>query len=173
MRLTREPALGALAAKETGDLGKRAANVLARLEWPGKPGAEPTAPPLTPAEQQRFDAGKEVYQNLCVACHQVDGRGREKVAPTLLGSEFALGPPEVPVRILINGKEGPVGLMPPLGAVLNDDQIAAVLTYVRREWGQDGSPIDPATVRQVRAATAERSRPWTADELAKIVGGRQ
>ncbi len=173
LRLTREPALGALAAKEPGDLGKRAANVLARLEWPGKPGAEPTAPPLTPAEQQRFDAGKEVYQNLCVACHQVDGRGREKVAPTLLGSEFALGSPEVPVRILINGKEGPVGLMPPLGAVLNDDQIAAVLTYVRREWGQDGSPIDPATVRQVRAATAERSRPWTADELAKIVGGRQ
>jgi mono/diheme cytochrome c family protein len=173
LRLSREPALGALAAKGPDDLSKRAANVLARLEWPGKPGAAPAVTPLTAAERQRFDAGKEVYQNLCVACHQVDGRGREKVAPTLLGSEFALGPAEVPVRILINGKEGPVGLMPPLGSVLNDDQIAAVLTYIRREWDQTGSPVDPAFVRQVRSATAERGRPWTADELAKIAGGRQ
>jgi mono/diheme cytochrome c family protein/glucose/arabinose dehydrogenase len=173
LRLSREPALGALASRDAGDLGKRAANVLARVEWPGKPGAAPAVTPLTPAERQRFDAGKEVYQNLCVACHQVDGRGREKVAPSLLESEFAVGPAEVPIRILINGKEGPVGLMPPLGSVLNDDQIAAALTYIRREWGQTGSPVDAATVRQVRAATAERARPWTVEELAKIVGGRQ
>jgi mono/diheme cytochrome c family protein/glucose/arabinose dehydrogenase len=172
LKLTREPALSAVAARDTGDLGKRAASVLARVEWPGKPGAAAEVAPLTPAEQQRFNAGREVYQNLCVACHQPDGRGREKLAPTLLGAEFALGSPEIPIRILINGKEGPVGLMPPLGSGLSDEQIAAVLTYVRREWSQTGSPVDPATVKEVRPLTAGRTRPWTADELAKIATDR-
>ena len=96
--------------------------------------------PLTAEEQQRFNEGRDIYSNLCVACHQPDGRGREKLAPSILGSEFALGPPAVPVRVLMNGKEGAVGLMPPLGAGLTDQQIAAVLTYIRREWGQAGSP---------------------------------
>jgi mono/diheme cytochrome c family protein len=172
LKLANEPALRALAANDTGELGKRATALLARIEWPGKPGAGAAAAPLTPAEQARFNAGREVYQNLCVACHQPDGRGREKLAPTLIGSELALGDPSIPVRILINGKEGPVGLMPPLGAVLNDEQIASVLTYVRREWGQTGSAVDPQTVRQIRPLTADRTRPWTNDELARIGGSR-
>jgi mono/diheme cytochrome c family protein/glucose/arabinose dehydrogenase len=172
LKLTREPALGALAAKDTGTLGKRAAALLARIEWPGKPGAAAAAAPLTPAEQARFNAGKEIYQNLCIACHQADGRGREKLAPSLVGSELALDDPSIPIRILINGKEGPVGLMPPLGAVLNDDQIASVLTYVRREWGQTGTAVAPETVKQIRPLTSDRTRPWTNDELARIGGSR-
>jgi mono/diheme cytochrome c family protein len=172
LKLSREPALSALASRDSDELGKRAAAVLARIEWPGKPGVAAVAP-LTPAEQQRFNAGREVYQNLCVACHQTDGRGREKLAPTLIGSEFALGDPGIPVRVLINGKEGPVGLMPPLGGVLSDEQIAAVLTYIRREWGQAGSPVDAETVRAIRPLTAERTRPWTSAELSKVAGGQQ
>ena len=71
---------------------------------------------LTPEEQARFDAGRTVYQNLCQACHQPDGRGMEKLAPSLIGSEFALArPPTIPIRIVLNGKEGTVALMPPLG----------------------------------------------------------
>ena len=72
-------------------------------------------------------------------------------------------------RIVLHGKEGTVGLMPPVGSVLSDDQIASVLTYIRREWGQAGSPVDPGTVRAVRAATAARTRPWTDKELIAIV----
>lgn len=173
LKVTREPAaLTALAARDTGDLGKRAKALLARIEWPGKPGVAAAAAPLTPAEQARFNAGREIYQNLCVACHQPDGRGREKMAPTLIGSELALGSPPIPIRILINGKEGPVGLMPPLGTVLNDEQIASVLTYVRREWGQNATAVDPETVKQVRPLTSDRTRPWTNDELARIGGNR-
>ena len=167
----REPALSGLAGRAPEGLGERAAQVLARVEWPGKAGVAAVVP-LTAEQQQRFDAGREIYRNLCVACHQLDGRGREKLAPTLLGSEFAVGPPAIPIRILINGKEGPVGLMPPLGGVLSDEQIAAVLTYVRREWGQTGSPIDPETVTQVRPLTAERTRPWTNDELTRLSADR-
>jgi mono/diheme cytochrome c family protein/glucose/arabinose dehydrogenase len=171
LRLTREPAIGSLAADVSSDLGKRAASVLARVEWPGKAGVAAITP-LTADEQARFNAGRELYQNLCVACHQADGRGREKIATSLVGSALALGAPGIPVRVLINGKEGAVGLMPPLGTVLNDEQIAAVLTYVRREWGNAGTPLDPATVAKIRPLTAERTRPWTDQDLAAIEGGR-
>jgi mono/diheme cytochrome c family protein len=113
-----------------------------------------------------------VFESLCSACHQADGRGREKVAPSLVGSPLALASAtHVPVRILMNGKEGSVGLMPPLGGALTDDQIADVLTYVRREWGQTASPVDAATVKAIRAETASRTRPWSNDELMKMIGG--
>jgi hypothetical protein len=83
----------------------------------------------------------------------------------------ALAAPDIPARILLGGKEGPVGLMPPVGSVLSDEQIAAVLTSIRREWGQAGTPVEPATVKDVRTATAGRTRPWTHDELMKLAGG--
>ena len=172
VRLNAEPtALSALAAR-SDDLGARAGRVIARLEWPGKPGAAAPVPPLTAEEQLRFDAGREIYKNICQACHQPDGRGQDKIAPSLIGSAFALAAPEIPARILLNGKEGPIGLMPPVGSVLGDDQIAAVLTYVRREWGQTGSAVEPVAVKTVRALTAGRTRPWTNDELTALAGGR-
>jgi mono/diheme cytochrome c family protein len=168
LRVSREPAaFSALAAGE-GEWAGRAKSVLARVEWPGKPGSAALVSPLSAEQQQRFDAGREVYQNICQACHQPDGRGQDKVAPSLVGSELALAPADVTARILLNGKEGRVGLMPPLGAALSDDQVAAVLTYVRREWGQTGGPVDPATVKVVRAAVAGRPRPWTDDELLTL-----
>jgi mono/diheme cytochrome c family protein/glucose/arabinose dehydrogenase len=173
VRLTREPlALSALAVAG-GELGVRAGNVLARIEWPGKPGVAAPVPALTVEEQQRFDAGREVYRNVCQACHQPDGRGQERLAPSLVGSALALAAPGIPARILLSGKEGPVGLMPPVGSVLNDDQIAGVLTYIRREWGQTGTPVDPAQVRTVREQNASRTRPWTDGELIAMIKGAQ
>ncbi|MEO8077128.1 MAG: c-type cytochrome [Acidobacteriota bacterium] len=176
LRLNREPAgLSALSARG-GDFGPRAAGLLARIEWPGKPGAAAPIAPLTPDEQQRFDSGREIYKSVCQACHQPDGRGQEKVAATLLGSPLALGPAGIPARILLNGKEGPIGLMPPIGQVFTDDQIAAVLTYIRREWGQAGAPVDAETVKTIRIQTAGRARPWTNDELVALAaapGGPQ
>jgi mono/diheme cytochrome c family protein len=173
VRLNREPAALSSMAAGGGDLGLRAGNVLARIEWPGKPGAAAAVPPLTPQEQQSFNGGREVYRNICVTCHQPDGRGLEKVAPPLVSSALALGPAGIPARILLNGKEGAIGLMPPVGSVLNDDQIAGVLTYIRREWGQAGTPVDAAAVSAIRAMTAGRTRPWTNEELMRLApGGR-
>ncbi|MEO5741448.1 MAG: hypothetical protein ABIS29_12715, partial [Vicinamibacterales bacterium] len=73
--------------------------------------------------------------------------------------------------ILLNGKEGAIGLMPPVGSVLSDDQIAGVLTYIRREWGQDATPVEATLVKDVRALTAARTRPWTNPELMEIARG--
>jgi mono/diheme cytochrome c family protein len=173
LRLPAEPDIVRLAAAEpANDLGKRAAALLPRLTWPGKPNAAPAAAPLTAEEQARFNAGRETYQSICSACHQPDGRGQDRLAPSLIGSEFVLGSPEVTVRIVLNGKEGSTGLMPPLGFVLSDDQIAATLTYIRREWGHTATAVTPATVKDVRAVSATRTRPWTADELLRLQNGR-
>ncbi len=171
LRLGRAPAALSTMAASGGDLAARAAAILDHLEWPGKPGASAPVAPLTEVEQRRFDAGREVYRNICQACHQPDGRGQDRVAPSLLGSTLALAPPAVTSRILLNGKEGAIGLMPPIGQALSDDQIAAVLTYVRREWGQTGSPVDPGTVKAARAQTAGRTRPWTNEELLGLIRG--
>jgi mono/diheme cytochrome c family protein len=174
LELQQEPALVKVAA-EGNDLARRATTVLARVGWPGKPGLA-TAASLSPDEQKRFEAGEQVYKTICEACHQPDGRGREKLGASLVGSDFVqAADPGVAARILINGKEGQVGLMPPLGASLTDDQVAAVLTYIRRSWGQAASPVTPSSVTGVRAQTGGRTRPWTNDELQQLIdaGGRR
>ena len=87
--------------------------------------------------------------------------------PSLVESRYTTGPDaSAAIRILLAGKEGPVGLMPPLGGALKDDQIAAVLTYVRREWGNTGSPVAEDDVTEIRGLTKTRNKPWTDPELA-------
>ena len=172
LQLNREP-LGLTGFPPGDQFAPRVSAVLARISWPGKPGDAAPLPPLTAGEQRRFDAGRETYRNVCQACHQPDGRGQDKVAPTLIGAPFTLGPAEIATRILLNGKEGAFGLMPPIGSRLTDEQIAGVLTYVRREWGQTATPVDPDTVRAVREQSIGRTRPWTDDELAKLAGVRR
>ncbi len=164
--LNREPALMAVAARG-GDFGTRATRVLDRVEWPGKPGAAAAAVPLTPAEQKRFAAGQEIYKNLCEACHGADGR-EQQVAATLAGSSAVVGIAGVPIRVLLHGKDGSIGEMPAHGETLSDEEIASVLTYVRRSWGNAGAPIDTASVKDIRGATAGRAKPWTEPELSAI-----
>ena len=85
---------------------------------------------------KRFDAGAEIYKNICMGCHQEDGRGKEKLGANLVDSPFVnAADPSASIRILIGGKEGTIGLMPPLGPAFNDEQVAAALTYIRRAWG--------------------------------------
>lgn len=166
LRVGSEPAIAKLPA--TDALGKRAAALLATIEWPGKPGATAPLTPLAAAELARFNEGRDVYAAMCTACHQPDGRGRLGLAASLIGSDLALGPIEVTARILLNGKEGSTGLMPPLGAAMPDDKLAAVLTYIRREWGQDGSPVDAVDVARARESSKDRTKPWTAEELTAL-----
>jgi mono/diheme cytochrome c family protein len=171
LTLAAEPAgLTRLAAGDS-EMGTIAKRVVARLDWPGKPApVVPPAPPLTAEQQKRFSAGSDLYKSLCTACHQEDGRGREKLAPSLVDSRFVTGPDAgVATRILLAGKEGAVGLMPPLGGALSDEQIAAVLTYIRREWGHTATPVAPDEVQEIRGLTKTRRRPWTDAELQ---GGR-
>ncbi len=159
-----QPLLGR--AHEGGEIDAVVARVLEGMDWPGKPRKAETVAPLTAAEQQRFDAGREIYGRLCVACHQPDGRGREGLAPALAGSPFVSGRAGILARIVIHGKEGKA-MMPPLGT-LSDAEIAAILTFARRSFGHTASAVDVDLVREVRGSALGRERPWTEAELRAI-----
>ncbi|HAM70966.1 MAG TPA: hypothetical protein DCM86_04910, partial [Verrucomicrobiales bacterium] len=141
---------------------------------PPKPSATPAGPALSSAEQKRFDAGKEVFSLACAACHQPHGLGQEGLAPPLVGSDWVAGPPARIVRIVLHGLRGPITVkgqvyqleMPTLG-VLTDEQIALAISYVRREWGHQYPPVEPALVKQIREATSTREEAWTVPELLR------
>ncbi len=145
------------------ELAPAAAKLLALLDWPGKPAA-PAAAQRTPEEQRLFNAGREIYANVCQGCHQAQGRD-SAIASNLDGSRFVGGRPEVLARILLSGKEGAIGLMPPAGAAMSDEELASIMTYIRASWSNRAAPVQPASVKEWRAAYAHRQTPWTEKEL--------
>ena len=52
-------------------------------------------------------------------------------------------------------------------AVFDDEQLSSILTYVRREWGHEGAPIDPPYVGKIRAKYGDRFDMWTVEELGE------
>ena len=120
------------------------------------------------------DTGKRVYQT-CQACHQPTGLGVAGTFPPLVGSPWATGSKERAINIVLSGLAGPIevngaqynGAMIPLGALFKDLEIAAVLTYVRSQWGNSGSAISEEEVAAVRAEQGSRAA-WSAPELLKL-----
>ena len=120
--------------------------------------------------------GKAEYELLCGACHSPDGKGAgEGAFPPLAGSEWVKGDAERLVQVILHGMDGPVKVagksynltMPPQGAALTNAQIAAIGTYVRKAWGNNGGGIDEAFVKAARANSAKRNTMWKAEELLK------
>ncbi len=178
VRLPHEPAaLASLLGSPDKKISDLAAKASAPMSWPNKPGD--TTPPLTPltdAQQKRFDAGQVLFSQTCAQCHQPSGLGQDGIAPPLVDSEWVLGAPERVTRIVLNGLHGPLQVgkktveleMPGLKA-FDDEQIASVLTYIRREWGHEGKPIEPDVVARIRKATSDRGDlQWTSEELQQI-----
>ncbi len=173
--LPSEPAaLAKLAATNDPKLKERAAKVAELFVWVGKPGYNPPkVTPLTVAQRKLFDEGKELFGQTCAGCHQLTGLGQEGLAPPLANSEWVNGKPENIARIVLNGVTGDINVdgrtysmeMPPLN-VLTDEQLAAIFTYIRRDWGHTASPVEPALVAKVRAETKDRENGWTVKELS-------
>ena len=127
-------------------------------------------PPTAPSP------GESIYEMACLPCHQPEGRGLPGVYPPLAGSEWVRSDPGRLVKILLHGLTGPITVagqsfggpnavpMPSL-AGLADEQIAEVLTFVRKEFGAKTSAVSADEVKKVRAATGTREAPWTAEEL--------
>lgn len=177
MKLAAEPAsLAKLQGASGSSLKSALAKVMPLLTWPGKPGADETpVTPLSAAQQKQFDMGKVLFTGTCAACHQVHGLGLEGQAPPLVDSEWVNGSVERLARIAINGVRGPLqvgnvryGLDMPAWGVLNDEQLAAIFTYIRREWGHTAAPVDTESVAKVRAAIRDRQDAWTQPELLKL-----
>jgi mono/diheme cytochrome c family protein len=167
-----EPTALMTMAAGTGELADLATMVSNKLDWPGRPAPKVVVVALTADQQKRMAVGADIYKNVCMGCHQEDGRGKDKVGANLVDSAYVNGGDVTPiVRILLNGKEGQIGLMPPVGPAFNDEQLAGVITYIRRTWGHTGSAPSPLEVGEVRSLN-KRTKPWTDAELQAPPPGR-
>jgi len=123
-----------------------------------------TAAPATPAASTAGVDGAAVYTANCASCHGVAGAGVPGAFPPLAGNPAVTGDGKYVADVLINGLQGQIavngqpynGVMPAWAAQLSDAQIAAVLTHIRSQWGNQGAAISADTVN------AERARPTTA-----------
>ena len=167
MALPAEPVALTTLASAGGDLAGAAKAVVDDLTWPGKP--VPPAPKntRTPEEEVLFKAGQGVYATNCAGCHQDQGQGAPRIAAALAGSKLVTGRPDMSLRVLLNGKDGSIGEMPPLGQSLSDEQLAQVLTYIRGSFGNNAAPIHPEAAKEFRLLYAYRKKPWTDQELQK------
>jgi mono/diheme cytochrome c family protein len=165
LALSAEPVSLISLSRESGEMGNAAKAVVDNLTWPGKP--VPPAPKntRTAEEEALFKAGRGVYATNCAGCHQDQGQGAPRVAAALAGSKIVTGRPDMVLRVLLNGKDGSIGEMPPLGQSLNDNQLAQVLTYIRGSFGNTANPIKPELAKEFRLSYAWRKKPWTDKEL--------
>jgi len=125
----------------------------------GKPGQ---VEPVDAALQAVLRLGEQRYIAKCSYCHLASGQGMKK---SLVNSKWVLGTDRALIRILLQGKQGEADAMPAFGNELNDTEIAELLTYLRRQWGNQAPPVETATVHETRLATSDRSKPWTEGEL--------
>ena len=154
----------------------------AMFEWPGHV-ADTTSlqkhKRLSDAEQQQFALGRQHYLTTCAGCHGTDGAGMNRMAPTLIGSDWVLGDEKRLALLLLHGIEGPIEvagkvydvpeILPvmPSHSTMDDGAITAIMTYIRNEWGNSAPAVGRRTVGQTRHTTQGRVVPWTAKELNK------
>lgn len=113
-----------------------------------------------------------------MTCHQAHGKGLGVIYPTLVGSPWVLGSEERLAKMVLHGLWGPMTVngqtydpargVPPMTAfraILKDDEVAAVMTFVRNTWGNRASATSPDLVKKVRQETASRSTFWSPDDL--------
>ena len=111
---------------------------------------------MTPALQEKIAAGEQVYARTCIACHQATGVGIPYLYPPLAKSDYLIADLDRAIKGLIKGQMGEMTvrgqkynmLMP--AQMLDDEEIAQVLTYVLHAWGNPGGEISLERVIQVR-----------------------
>lgn len=140
------------------------------------------APPkhLNRADRKVYKLGSEVYQreSHCATCHLAHGKGNANVYPSLVDSPWVVGSEERLIKMALHGLWGkmtvngttydPARGVPPMTAfrsLLNDEELAAVLTFVRNTWGNQADPVRPEAVAKVRQQTGDRSTFWKPEEL--------
>jgi len=128
-------------------------------------------------DQMVLIKGKKVYDATCSLCHQPNGLGDPSKAPPLAGSEWVLAPkPDRIIRIVLDGFQGPVTVkgqeynlaMASWKTTFKDDEIAAVLSYVRNNFDNKASMVKPEQVTEIRAKTKDRTAAWTSAELQAV-----
>lgn len=112
---------------------------------------------MTAELTQKMEAGKTVYNSYCIACHQQDGSGVPGAFPPLRETDWVNGEKDTLISIVLNGLQGPIevngeqynNIMTPHN-FLSDDEVAAVLTYVRKSFGNNSSEVNADEVAALR-----------------------
>ncbi len=136
---------------------------------------------LKGTDRELFIKGKAIFarEGFCATCHQPDGGGLSASGfPPLAGTPWVTGNDERLIKIVLKGMLGPIEVkgnkyggqvpMTPFGGMLNDEEVAAVLTYVRNAFGNKASVILPDQVKAVREATKDKTGFYSPEELLKM-----
>ncbi len=131
-------------------------------------------------DKRAYDLGAKVYQrhSHCATCHLTHGQGNGLVYPSLVASPWVNGSEDRLIKMALHGMWGKITVhgktydpsrgVPPMTAfrnLLKDNEIAAVLTFVRNTWGNKASPISTASVKRVREETIGRTTFWKPEDL--------
>lgn len=114
------------------------------------------------ASEPAPDSGEAIFAKYCATCHQADGAGVEGAFPTLHQTEWTEGDKGRLIRLVLFGMQGPIeikgvsynNVMTPHG-FLTDEQVAAVLTFVRSNFENDADAVTAEEVALVRAAEGD------------------
>lgn len=106
----------------------------------------------TPASSAtQLAMGEKIFGNVCIACHQPGGAGVPGIFPNLAGNPLiTTDDPTYVITTVLNGRGG----MPRFAGNYNDEEIAAIVTYIRGSWGNTGAPVTAEEVAKVRADTS-------------------
>ena len=141
---------------------------------------------LSKADAKAYSLGAEVFHRdaHCVTCHQASGEGLSSgdihMFPPLVESPWVTGSEERLIKLTLHGLWGAIEVngitydpskgVPPMTAfkaLLDDKELAAVLTFVRNSWGNKGSVVKPETVKKVREATKGQQVFYKPEDLLK------
>ena len=130
-----------------------------------------------------YQRGSKVFQREahCSTCHLPHGKGNGIIYPSLVNSPWVSGSEDRLIKLTLHGMWGPLTLhgktydpsrgVPPMTAfrnLLNDDELADVLTFVRNTWGNKAAPISAATVKRVRTETLRQTTFWKPADLLAV-----
>ena len=110
-----------------------------------------------------METGRKVYTSQCAMCHGDEGKGTPPAYPPLAGNRsITMASPVNSIRMVLNGGYAPGTKknprphgMPPFSHILNDDEVAAVVTYIRVAWDNSGTPVAPAQANELRKLLPE------------------
>ena len=110
-----------------------------------------------------MELGRKTYAAQCAVCHGDEGKGQPPAFPPLAGNQsITMSSPVNSIRMVLNGGYAPGTAknprpygMPPFNHILSDDQVAAVVTYVRVAWGNNGTPVATAQANDLRKLLPE------------------
>lgn len=135
---------------------------------------------LSDEAKKAYTLGAQIYQreSHCGTCHLPHGEGNGNIYPSLVDSPWVIGDEERLIKATLHGLWGKMTVngkvydpsrgVPPMTAfrnLLNDEELASVLTFVRNTWGNRASPVSADNVKRVREATSSRTTFWQPDEL--------